>query len=180
MILRLSQVEFGLVLVVVVRYVGVRHGDLRVDLFVQQLADGQISPQRMLQIVDRLVARLQTLLELLLGVRSLHLGELRIHLFIGRRQIHLGGALLHNLLVNQRAQHVQSQRIGLFLRKLLLLRRVAKLRLISLIQIRPHNGVAIHGGDHIGAMWSVATRRHQQSGRQNEPGWKRNLAKSVL
>ena len=91
----------------------------------------EIPPQLMLHIIDGLVARLQPLLELLLGVRSLHLGELRIHLFVGRRQIHLGGALLHDLLVDQLAQHVQPQRIGLLLRKLLLLRSVAKLRLIA-------------------------------------------------
>ena len=40
-VLRLYQVELGLVLVVVVRNVCVGYGDLRVDLFIQQLVDRQ-------------------------------------------------------------------------------------------------------------------------------------------
>ena len=94
-------------------------------------------------------------LELLLRVRSLHLSELRLHLFIGRGQVHLFGSLLHDLLVDQGAQHVQPQRIGLLLRKLLLLRGFAKLHLITPVHLLSHNRVTIHGSDYIGVVGAV-------------------------
>jgi hypothetical protein len=51
----------------------------------------------------------QSRLELLLGVRSLHLGQLAVHVGVGCGQVLLGRSLLHNLLHDQLVQDVELQ-----------------------------------------------------------------------
>ena len=108
---------------------------------------------------------LQLLVELLLGIRSLHLGQLGLHVLGRRGQIHLGRALGHNLLVDQLAHNVQPQRVGLLGRGLLV-RRVAQLRLVHAIHVGAHNRVAVHRGHHVRAVRAVASAEQKQRHRQ--------------
>ena len=60
------------------------------------LVAGQLAANFALEIVERDVARLELLVELLLRVGRLHFGQLGVHIFVGGGEVQLGGALLQD------------------------------------------------------------------------------------
>ena len=66
-----------------------------------------------LQVVQRHVALLEQVVELILGIGRLDLGELRVHVFVAGGQVQLGGALLQNLVLDHLVQNIQPPNVGL-------------------------------------------------------------------
>ena len=112
----LDEIEVSLVRVVVVPHIRVGDGDPGVDLLVDQLFLGEAAANVPLQFVQGEVRGLEFGLELLLGVGSLHLGQLRLHLGIGCGQALLGGALIDDGFEDKRMDDVQPQRVSLIRR----------------------------------------------------------------
>ena len=168
MVLRLDQIEKGLVRVVVLGDVRVRDVDLGEDLLVHQFFVGEAAPDVVLQIVQRHVLCLELTIELLLGERRLDLGELGVDLLVGGDEVELGGALLLDVVVDEIAQDLQVSDLGLYRRRLL--RAVPEIGAVIALQRGLVNGMTVDGGNHVRLMRTVAARgRHQTEEPQGRP-----------
>ncbi len=145
--MRLDQVEFRLVRLVKVLNLLIGDIDLRLNLFIQELGLGQIPPNVALQVVQRHVALLEQVVELILGVRSFDLGELRVHVFIAGGQVQLGRLLLLNLGEDHLLQDIEPQDVRFLVRRLLGV--VTQLDLVIPLQFRARNLLAVDRGHHV-------------------------------
>ena len=136
MVAGLDQVEVGLVRRVEGGDLRVGDVDLGLDFLVDQLVSGQRAANIALQIVQRHVALLELVVELLLRVWRLDLRELRVHVFIAGGKVELGGALLQDFIRNHLVQDLESPDIGFFGREFL--RRVAQPGLVIPVQVGAH------------------------------------------
>jgi hypothetical protein len=168
-ILRLDQVEFRLVGVVVIRNVLVGHVDLGGDFFVQHFVHGEGTAQIALEIVHRNLLFLQPGFKLFLGVGRLDLVQLAVHLFVGGQQSELLRPAHQDFVVNQFLQNAETQAGGLFSDRHLV--RPGGLVLVILFHVSPVDFAAIHrGGDIIaGTLGSAAGKKNHE-----EDGKKRN------
>ena len=108
--LRLGEVEAGLVGVIEIGDVGVGDGDVRGDLFGDQLIDGELLADFGLQIVERHVAVGELLVELLFGVGRFHLVELGVDIGIDGLQAQFLRLQQHDLVGDQAAEEFQLLR----------------------------------------------------------------------
>ncbi len=166
MIVRLDEIEVGLVGVVVVGHIRVGDGDAGVDLLVEQLFLGEAAANVALQLVEGEVRGLELGLELLLGVGSLHLGELGLDLGVGCGQALLGGALLDDGFEDKRMDDVEPQRVSLIRRRRLLLRVAGQLRRVGFVHVGLEDGVTVDGGDDALLRAFVAAGDEDERGRE--------------
>ena len=99
----------------------------------------------------------QNFVELFLRVWRLDLIDPAVDLFVTGGQVELGGALYHDLLIDEVADHVQPDDVRLFLRRLLV--RFAQCVLVSRLHIRAQDGLAVHSGHGVRTMTALAAGR---------------------
>ncbi len=166
-VLRLDEVEFRFVRVVVAGDIGVGNVDLRRDFLVRYLFDGDGAAQIALEVVERDLALLHALVELFLSVRRLDLVELLLHFLVGGEQTELFGALHEHLVVDELLEDVEAQAGCLFFGGLL--RRAGGLVVEVLFDFRALDLLAVDLGHDVGrGLAGRAAEREQQAGSENE------------
>ena len=127
----------------------------------------------LLEIVQSDLPFLQALIELLLREGRFDLGQLGVDFLVRGQQAKLLGALHQDFVVDQIAQDLQAQRIGLLRARLL--RRAGHLRVIELLHFGARDLAAIDHGHHVvadlfvGAAKAYQKRTHrQQAGHRSE------------
>ena len=101
--LRFGEVEAGLVGVIEIGDVGIGDGDVRGDLFGDQLIDGELLADFGLQVGKGHVAAGELLVELLLRVGSFHLVDLGIDVCVHRLQAQFLRLQQHDLVGDEAA-----------------------------------------------------------------------------
>src|SRR5205814_10297513 len=140
------------------------------DLFVQDLVNGEIAPHIASKIVQRHVAVLQLLIELLFGIRSLKLVQLAVNFIVGSEQTKLFCTLHHDLLIDQLFQDIQPKALRLFADWLL--PGIGRLVLVVLLHLRPADGPPVYFCHHVRAMLRVTAARENRAQNQD---WKIKL-----
>ncbi len=125
-----AHVELRAVLVVKILNILIVDGDLGHHFVIDDLLNGKLLADVVLQIVHRVAAHLELALKFFLGVGALEFGELVLDLAIGGLQGPVVFALFQqNVIVDQLIQHIQPQRQRFVLRGL---RRIGvQLRLVD-------------------------------------------------
>ena len=156
-VLGLDEIELSLVGVVVAGDLRVCDVDFGLDLFVDELCLGQRAADVALEIVESDVALLELVVEFVLGVGGLDLGELGVDVFIAGGEVELGGALLEDFVVDHLMEDGEPADVG-FLRGEFL-GGVSEAGLVVAVQLGAHDVLAIDGGDNVGggARWHPAT-----------------------
>ena len=131
--LRLRHVEAAPVGVVERGDIGVADIDLRRDVFVEQLLHALILADARLQLGQRQPPLLQLLVEFFFRVGRLQFVQTRLHVGIGRHQPGLFRPLQHDLVIDQRPQHLQPPQLDLVFAFPLAL--AGKLRLVRAVHL---------------------------------------------
>jgi hypothetical protein len=95
------------------------------------------------------------------------IGELRFYVRIDCQQPHLLGALQHDLVVDQRAQHLQTLDGDLIVARPV--GRRAELRLILFIELSVGDGPAVHHGRHVWRGRAVASAQGEKKRKARDP-----------
>src|SRR5258708_8195010 len=143
-ILRLNDVELGLVLVVIVLNVGIGNGDLGGNLFVKQFVDDQVPANPQLIVVLGHSFFFQPLGKVIFGGRNLDLIHAAFNFFIGGHDAELLGFLQVEVEGNDLMQELQAHRLFLFCGQLL--RRAGNLLFEALVDFRTEDFVPVDLG----------------------------------
>ena len=165
----LDKVEVSFVGLVVAVDVAVGDIDFGLDLLVEQLVLRQGVTDFALEVVEGDAALLELLVELLLGVRRLHLSELCVDVLVSRSQVELCGALLDDLVINQIAQNTETYNIRLLGARLLGV--VAEIGFVIFLHLRAQNLFSIHRGHYVRRRRAMAAN---QGGEQKAAGENRD------
>src|SRR6185437_4105087 len=115
MVTRLNQIEFRPVPVVIVGNVLVGNIDLGSDLFVDDLLGGQRPANFAPDVIQRKFALLQSLIELLVGIRRSNFFQSAVYFLVGGQQPQFAGTMHQDLVFDQVFQNAQAQASSLLI-----------------------------------------------------------------
>ncbi len=151
-VLRLDQIEFALVGVVVIADVLVGDVDLGSDFLVEDLLDSEGATEVAAEVVEGDLLVLELLIELFLGVRGLDLVHFAIDFLVGGEKAEFLGASHEDFVVDEFAEDAEAKAGGLLAdRNGLLLIGSGSLVEVILFDVVAEDFAAVDAGDHVSA-----------------------------